>query len=67
MLISAPIAAAVTAGRTWQQLGTNEYPGYAKTRVCWPEKFGDWDALMPEVSDELEIFATNAERRSLAV
>jgi len=77
LAISAPTAAAataaavgtptwfVTAGRTWPQLGTAEYPWYAKTRVFWPEKFGDWATLMPEISDELEIFATDAERRPL--
>lgn len=77
LVISAPTAAAataasvgtetwfVTAGRTWPQLGTAEYPWYARTRVFWPEKFGDWAALMPEVSDELEVFALDAERRPL--
>ena len=78
LVISAPTAAAataasvgtetryVTAGRTWPQLGTAEYPWYAKPRVFGPEKFGDWAALMPEISDELEIFAADAERRPLA-
>src|SRR6185312_1677651 len=54
LVISAPTAAAataasvgtetwfVTAGRTWPQLGTAEYPWYARTKVFWPEKFGDW-------------------------
>jgi len=77
LVISAPTAAAataasvgaetwfVTAGRTWPQMGTAEYPWYAKTRVFWPEKFGDWATLMPEVSDELECFALDAERRPL--
>lgn len=77
LVISAPTAAAataasvgtetwfVTAGRTWPQLGTAEYPWYAQTRVFWPEKFGDWDALMPEVSDELEVWASGAVRRPL--
>ncbi|MBV9550099.1 MAG: tetratricopeptide repeat protein [Alphaproteobacteria bacterium] len=77
LVISAPTAAAaiagsvgtetwfVTAGRTWPQLGTAEYPWYARTRVFWPEKFGDWTTLMPEVSDELEVFASGAERRPL--
>ena len=66
LVISAPTAAAataasvgtevwfLTAGRTWPQLGTDEYPWYAKTRVLSPEKFGDWAALMPDVADELE-------------
>ena len=77
LVISAPTAAAaiaasvgaevwfVTAGRTWPQLGTAEYPWYARTRVFWPHKFGDWASLMPEVSDELEVFAAGAERKPL--
>jgi len=77
LVISAPTAAAataasvgtetwfVTAGRTWPQLGTAEYPWYASTRVFWPEKFGDWTTLMPEVSDELEVWASGAARRPL--
>jgi hypothetical protein len=77
LVISAPTAAAaiaasvgtptwfVAAGRTWPQLGTAEYPWYARTRVFWPEKFGDWAILMPEVSDELEVFALDAERKPL--
>ena len=77
LVISAPTAAAataasvgaetwfVTAGRTWPQLGTAEYPWYAKTKVFWPEKFGDWDSLMPDVSDELEVWASGAERKPL--
>jgi hypothetical protein len=77
LVISAPTAAAataasvgaetwfVTAGRTWPQLGTDEYPWYARTKVFWPEKFGDWDTLMPDVSDELEAWAADAVRRPL--
>jgi tetratricopeptide (TPR) repeat protein len=77
LVISAPTAAAataasvgaptwfVTAGRTWPQMGTAEYPWYASTRVFWPEKFGDWDALMPDISDELEVWASGAERKPL--
>jgi ADP-heptose:LPS heptosyltransferase len=69
LVISAPTAAAataaavgtetwfLTAGRTWPQLGTEEYPWYAKTRVLCPEKFGDWTALMPRIADELNQFA----------
>jgi hypothetical protein len=53
------------AGRTWPQLGTNEYPWYASTRVLSPRKFGDWESLMPDVADELEVFASGAERREL--
>src|SRR6185312_6549963 len=77
LVVSAPTAAAataasvgtetwfLTAGRTWPQLGTDEYPWYARTRVFWPEKFGDWANLMPEVSDELEVWASGAERKPL--
>ena len=77
LVLSAPTAAAataasvgtmvwfLTAGRTWPQLGTNEYPWYASTRVLSPEKFGDWNALMPDVADELEVFASGAERKPL--
>jgi hypothetical protein len=71
LVLSAPTAAAaiaasigtpvwfVTAGRTWPQLGTREYPWYARTRVFSPEKFGDWNTLMPEVAGELEVFASH--------
>ena len=60
LVLSAPTAAAataasvgaevwfLTAGRTWPQLGTDEYPWYARHRVLSPEKFGDWAALMPQ-------------------
>ena len=69
LVLSAPTAAAataaslgtevwfLTAGRTWPQLGTDEYPWYAKTRVMSPEKFGDWASLMPDVSARLAAFA----------
>ena len=69
LVLSAPTAAAATAasvgtevwflaaGRTWPQLGTDEYPWYAKTRVMSPEKFGDWASLMPDVSARLAAFA----------
>ena len=69
LVISAPTAAAataasvgakvwfLTAGRTWPQLGTDEYPWYADTKVHSPERFGDWQALMPLVADKLARFA----------
>jgi tetratricopeptide (TPR) repeat protein/ADP-heptose:LPS heptosyltransferase len=65
LVLSAPTAAAaiagsvgtevwfLAAGRTWPQLGTDEYPWYRKTHVFSPEKFGDWTALMPEVAAAL--------------
>ncbi|HEY7976995.1 MAG TPA: hypothetical protein VID67_02290, partial [Rhizomicrobium sp.] len=40
----------LTAGRTWPQLGTEEFPWYRSTKVLSPKKFGDWASLMPEVS-----------------
>jgi len=46
----------LTAGRTWPQLGTDEYPWYPKTHVYSPEKFGDWASLIPQVADELASF-----------
>ena len=69
LVISAPTAAAamsasvgatvwlLTAGRTWPQLGTEEYPWYASTRVFSPEHFGDWTALMPQVGNALLDFS----------
>lgn len=72
LVISAPTAAAanagavgtevwfLTAGRTWPQLGTGGYPWYRKTTVYSPEKFGDWQALMPRVADALGAFAKTA-------
>ncbi|MEJ0027529.1 MAG: tetratricopeptide repeat protein [Rhizomicrobium sp.] len=71
LAISAPTAAAanaaavgtevwfLTAGRTWPQLGTDEYPWYRKTHVYSPEKFGDWASLIPQVADALADFAKN--------
>ncbi|HEY4124655.1 MAG TPA: flagellar protein FlbA, partial [Rhizomicrobium sp.] len=62
LVISAPTAAAatagavgtetwfLTAGRTWPQLGTEEFPWYRATKVLSPKKFGDWVSLMPSVS-----------------
>jgi hypothetical protein len=69
LVLSAPTAAAataasvgtevwfITAGRTWPQLGTDEYPWYARTRVLSPERFGDWSSLMPCAAAELAVFA----------
>jgi tetratricopeptide (TPR) repeat protein len=70
LVISAPTAAAavaasvgtevwfLTAGRTWPQLGTQEFPWYRSTRVLTPTKFADWAELMPKVADELKEFAS---------
>ncbi|HWA04256.1 MAG TPA: tetratricopeptide repeat protein [Rhizomicrobium sp.] len=69
LVISAPTAAAavagsvgtqvwfLTAGRTWPQLGTDEYPWYRKSKVFSPEKFGDWNSLIPRVGAALAAFA----------
>ncbi len=69
LVISAPTSAAalagavgteawiLTAGRTWPQLGTNEYPWYRAAYVFSPEKFGDWNKLMPHVAVSLSEFA----------
>ncbi len=68
LVISAPTAAAatsgsvgtdtwfLTAGRTWPQLGTDEFPWYAKSRVLSPEKFADWESLMPKVAETLSTY-----------
>ena len=68
LVISAPTAAAacagsvgtevwfLTAGRTWPQLGTGEYPWYRKTEVLSPAKFGDWNTLIPQVAEKLATF-----------
>jgi tetratricopeptide (TPR) repeat protein len=70
LVLSAPTAAAaiaasvgtqvwfLTAGRSWPQLGSDEYPWYAKTRVLSPERFGDWASLMPRAAAELARFAS---------
>jgi tetratricopeptide (TPR) repeat protein len=69
LVVSAPTAAAHTAssvganvwylsaGWGWPQLHTAEYPWYPNTRVFWPEKFGDWDAVLPGFAAELADFA----------
>jgi tetratricopeptide (TPR) repeat protein len=68
LVISAPTAAAataasvgaevwfLTAGRTWPQLGTDEYPWYRKSKVFSPTKFGEWNELMPRVGGALAAF-----------
>ncbi len=68
LVVSAPTAAAataasvgtevwfLTAGRTWPQLGTDRFPWYRATRVFAPERFADWDSVMPAVADALAGF-----------
>jgi tetratricopeptide (TPR) repeat protein len=70
LVISAPTAAAataasvgtevwfLTAGRTWPQLGTDEYPWYPMTKVFSPASFGDWKELIPRVGEALAVFAS---------
>ena len=70
LVVSAPTAAAHTAssvgakvwylsaGWGWPQLHTAEYPWYPNTRVFWPEKFGDWDAVLPGFAAQLADFST---------
>jgi tetratricopeptide (TPR) repeat protein len=70
LVLSAPTAAAataasvgtetwfLTAGRTWPQLGTDEYPWYPTTRVLSPDRFADWVQLMPKVAAQLAAFAS---------
>jgi hypothetical protein len=69
LVISAPTAAAALAGAIgketwfilassgWPQLGTDHYPWYRKALVFAPEKFADWNSLMPQVRDALAGFA----------
>ena len=69
LVLSAPTAAAHTAASVgapvwflsaalgWPQLGTDEYPWYARAKVFRPEKFADWDELMPRLSAALVAFA----------
>jgi tetratricopeptide (TPR) repeat protein len=69
LVLSAPTAAAHTAasvgtrtwflsaGVGWPQLGTAEYPWYPDTRVFWPEKFSDWNSVLPHFAAELADFA----------
>jgi tetratricopeptide (TPR) repeat protein len=69
LVISAPTSAAaiagaigtevwfLTAGRTWPQLGTDEFPWYRKSRVFSSAKFADWVTLMPQVRKALDDFA----------
>jgi len=72
LVISAPTAAAatagavgtevwfLTAGRTWPQLGTDEFPWYRKSRVFSPAKFADWAELMPQVGRALADYISAA-------
>ena len=75
LVISAPTAAAasagavgtetwfITAGRTWPQLGTEEFPWYRAGYVFSPEKFGDWSTLLPRVANSLAEFVAHKQPR----
>lgn len=71
LVLSAPTAAAHTAasvgaevwflavGYGWPQMGTAEYPWHAKTRVFWPKRLGDWDAVLPRFNAEFAAYAAS--------
>jgi hypothetical protein len=68
LAISAPTAAGatagsvgtevwfLTAGRTWPQLGTDEFPWYRASRVFSPHMFADWRGLIPQIAEALKGF-----------
>lgn len=68
LVISAPTAAAataaavgtetwfLTAGRTWPQLGTMEFPWYRKSRVFTPEGFGQWYKMLEQVAEAVKSY-----------
>jgi hypothetical protein len=70
LVLSAPTAAAHTAASVgapvwflsatlgWPQLGTDTYPWHANTKVFWPEKCADWDAVMPRFAAALAEFSS---------
>ncbi|HWY61174.1 MAG TPA: tetratricopeptide repeat protein [Rhizomicrobium sp.] len=70
LVLSAPTAAAhiaasvgtevwfLSAGQGWPQLGTDEYPWHANTKVFSPEKCGDWNAVMPRFAGAFAAFAS---------
>ncbi len=72
--ISAPTAAAacaasvgtevwfLTAGRTWPQLGTDEYPWYRKSTVFSPSTFGAWEEVIPKAGEALAALARDRSR-----
>lgn len=65
LVISAPTAAAatagsvgaevwfLTAGRTWPQLGTDEFPWYRKSHVFAPDGFGEWESAVQKLAADL--------------
>ena len=75
LMIAAPTAASaisasvgtetwfLTAACAWPQLGTGEYPWYRKTRAFHPEKFADWQSLMPDVAKALASFVPDKPSR----
>ncbi|MBV9992700.1 MAG: tetratricopeptide repeat protein [Alphaproteobacteria bacterium] len=77
LVLSAPTAAAaiagsvgtetwfLTAGRTWPQLGTDEYPWYRRSKVFSPAAFGGWDEMMPRVGEALALYVEGAKAKPL--
>lgn len=67
LVISAPTASGAISAATgtetwipticysWTQLGTDHYPFYPKSRGFWPERYGDWTALMSQMSAALAV------------
>lgn len=65
LAVSAPTAAAalaaavgtetwfLAASRGWPQFGTDRYPWYANTRVLTAPTFGDWPAIMDQLTADL--------------
>jgi hypothetical protein len=45
------------ASQGWPQLGTDEYPWHADTKVFWPENCADWNTVMPRYANALADFA----------
>ena len=78
LVISAPTASgAISAatgveawfpltGYAWTQLGTDHFPFYPKSRAFWPERYGDWPAVMNKMAEALDAFKA-ARRPATAV
>ena len=69
LVLSAPTAAAHTAAsvgaevwflsacRGWPQLGEDDYPWHARTKVFSPGRVGDWGQVLPRYAQALADFA----------
>jgi hypothetical protein len=49
----------LAVGSGWPQLATSEYPWHANTRVYCPEKFGDWDEVLPRFAADFAAYAAS--------